>query len=111
MKTSQKIKKYEKLIIALLQGYKGNQEDVYVIIDNKNRHYQALMAGWDSKKQYWCRVEIHFHIRTDGIICLFENHTEVEVVDILMEQRVPKSDILLNFLPQLAREYAGYAVM
>jgi hypothetical protein len=111
MKISRKVKKYEKLIIDLLYDYKDNQDDIYVIIDNKNRHYQALMAGWDSKKQYWCRLEIHFHIRTDGIICLFENHTEVEVVDILMEQHVPKSDILLTFLPQSAREYAGYAVV
>jgi XisI protein len=108
---SRKVKKYEKLIIDLLYAYKDNQDDIYVIIDHKSRHYQALMAGWDSKQKYWCRVEIHFHIRTDGIICLFENHTEVEVVDILMEQRVPKSDILMKFLPQSAREYAGYAVV
>jgi hypothetical protein len=45
MKISGKAKRYEKLIIALLHDYKGNKDDIYVIIDNKNCHYQALMAG------------------------------------------------------------------
>jgi hypothetical protein len=54
---------------------------------------------------------MHFHLREDGIICLFENHTEEEVGDTLMNQGVPKSDILVRFLSQSARQYAGYAAV
>ena len=53
---------------------------------------------------------MHFHLREDGVICIFENHTEIELVDALMDKGVPKSDILLSFLPQFARQYAGYAI-
>ena len=37
-------------------------------------------------------------------------HTEIELVDVLMDKGVPKSDILVSFLPKVALQYAGYAV-
>ena len=110
-KINRKLRKYETLIIDLLNAYKGNEEDFYVVIDKQNRHYQLLGAGLDSRNTYYCRILMHFHLREDGIICLFENNTELEVADVLMNQGVPKSDILVNFLPQSARQYAGYAVV
>ena len=106
---NKKIQKYEKIILDLLNKYKRDEEDFYLIIDKNTRHYQLLSAGWDEKRAYYCRILMHFHLRKDGIISIFENHTAVELVDVLMEQNVPKSDILLSFLPQAARQYAGYA--
>jgi hypothetical protein len=108
-KINKKVKKYETLLIDLLNDLKGNDPDAYVVIDKQNRHYQLLTAGWDSRIHYLFSARIHFHLREDGIICLFENRTEHEVGDTLMEQGVPKSDILVSFLPQTARQYAGYA--
>lgn len=109
-KINKKVRKYEALIINLLNTLKAADSDYYLVIDKQNRHYQLFTAGWDNKSSYFCRILIHFHLREQGIICLFENHTEVEIVDVLMEEGVPKSDILLSFLPKEAREYAGYAV-
>ena len=109
-KISRKVKKYEKIILDALNTYKREEEDYYLIIDKENRHYQLLLAGWDKKRTYYCRILMHFHLLENGIICIFENHTEIELVDVLMEQGVPKSDILLNFLPQDVLQFAGYAV-
>jgi hypothetical protein len=108
---NQKLVKYEKIIIDLLNAYKRDDEDAYLIIDKQSRHYQLLVSGWSEKNAYFCRILMHFHLREDGIICLFENHTEEEVGDTLMNQGVPKSDILVRFLPQSARQYAGYAAV
>ena len=109
-KISKKVKKYEQIILDSLNTYKRDEEDYYLIIDKENQHYQLLLAGWDKKRTYYCRILMHFHLRANGIICIFENHTEIELVDVLMDQGVPKSDILVSFLPQVARQYAGYAV-
>ena len=109
-KINKKIKNYEKIILDLLNTYKRDEDGFYLVIDKQNRHYQLLSASWEGKSLYHCRILMHFHLREDGIICIFENHTEIELVDVLMEQGVPKSDILLSFLPQAARQYAGYAV-
>ncbi len=109
-KINRKIRKYEKIIIDLLNTNKRNEDGFYLVLDKQNRHYQLLGAGWEGKSSYHCRILMHFHLREDGIICIFENHTEIELVDVLMEHDVPKSDILLSFLPQAARQYAGYAV-
>ena len=108
-KVNNKLKKYEKLIIELLNTIKGENNDNLVIIDKQTRHYQLLYVGLDSKNAYFFHVRIHFHLREDGVICLFENRTEVEVDTILMQEGVPKSDILIGFLPKSARQYAGYA--
>lgn len=109
-KINKKLQKYEALIIDLLNDYKGDNADYYLVIDKQNHHYQLLGSGWSNQNTYYCRIFMHFHLRQDGIICIFENHTEIELVDVLMEQGVPKSDILVSFLPLAARQYAGYAV-
>jgi XisI protein len=109
-KINKKIQKYEPLLIELLNEYKGDNVDYYVVIDKQNHHYQLLGSGWSNQNTYYCRIFIHFHLRQDGIICIFENHTEIELVDVLMEKGVPKSNILVSFLTLAARQYAGYAV-
>lgn len=105
-----KVQDYETLIIGLLNEYKGNDADCYLIIDKQNHHYQLLSSGWSNQNTYYCRILMHIHLREDAVICIFENHTAIELVDVLMEQNVPKSDILINYLPLAARQYAGYAV-
>ena len=108
-KINNKLQRYEKIIIELLNSIKGTNNDNVVIIDNQTHHYQLLYVGLDSKNTYFFHVRIHFHLRNDGIVCLFENRTEEELSDLLIEKGIPKSDILLGFLPQSARQYAGYA--
>ncbi len=105
----EKITKYEKIIIGLLQSLKVDATEDYLIFDKENHHYQLLFVGMDSGNSYYFRVRLHFHIREDGVICIFENRTEEEVGDFLIGKGVPKSDILVGFLPRHIREYEGYA--
>jgi hypothetical protein len=105
----EKIKKYEKIIIKLLQDLKGDTSEDVLVIDKENHHYQLLFVGLDSRNTYFFRVRLHFSIRKDGVICIFENRTEEEVGDWLIANGVPKGDILVGFLPQHIRQYEGYA--
>jgi hypothetical protein len=105
----EKIKKYETIIVQLLNDLKVSSNEDLLVIDHENHHYQLLFVGLDSRNSYHFRVRLHFHIREDGVICIFENRTEAEVGDILMQHGVPKSDILVGFLPQHIRQYEGYA--
>ena len=109
-KINKKVKKYEQIIIELLEKHQFSATEDQLVIDKKNHHYQLLYIGADNRNCYLSKIQLHFHLREDGIICIFENRTEEEVVDTLMLQGVPKSDILVGFLPQSARKYAGYAV-
>ena len=109
-KIKDKIKKYEICIINLLKAHQEHRNDIQVIVDKENRHYQLVRTISDEQKRYYASLLMHFHLREDGVIYLFENRTEEEVADTLIEQGVSKSDILVGFLPQSARKYAGYAL-
>jgi XisI protein len=109
-KLSLKIKKYEKIILGILQEMKALSPNLLLIVDKPNRHYQVVYAGTDSKGIYSYRVRVHFHLREDGKICLFENATELEFLDILLPKGIPKTDLLPTFIPESMRQMAGYAV-
>jgi hypothetical protein len=101
---------YEKIIHKVLEIVKDDIDDKIIIEDKQNHHYQLVYVGQNSSNQtYSFQLLIHFQLRSDGVICIFENRTEVELADILIEMGVPKSNILIGFLPQSIRQYAGYA--
>lgn len=54
-------------------------------------------------------VVFHFDIK-DGKIWLQRNITEYEIVDYLMENGVPKEDIVLGFRHPKVRPFTGFAV-
>ena len=68
----EKIKKYETLIIDLLNSIKGASLDNFVIVDKEKRHYQLLYVGNDNRNRYFSQVRIHFYLRDDGVVCLYE---------------------------------------
>ncbi len=109
-----KIKKYQDLLIAYLQEYgkikPANMPDIesYVIADRENNHFQLLQSGWQDNR-FVFTVVFHFDIK-DGKIWFQRNITEREVVDTLMEQGVPKEDIVLGFRHPQVRPHTGFAV-
>lgn len=105
-----RIKKYEKIIISLLTPFEDESTGCYLIIDKKNHHYQVLKADWDSYQRYFFRVRIHLHIKTNGKIWIMENRVEEDMADLLVENAVPKSDIVLALLPESVRVHSGFAV-
>lgn len=108
-----KLKKYEKAILSILNEYAkikyvnvegGNQ----LIADKENHRYQLVTIGW-KKNVFVHDCPMHFDI-IDGKIWVQQNMTEWEVGDMLEEQGVPKSDIVVGFLSPDLRVYSKYAV-
>lgn len=107
------IKKYEAAILSILQEYtklkyanvKGGNE---LIADTENHRYLVLTIGWEGD-HFVHDVPMHFDI-INGKIWIQQNMTEWEVGEMLEEQGVPKSDIVIGFLPPDMRAHSKYAV-
>ena len=110
-----KIKKYEKLVIDFLQERAkikaANVIDCenIVISDSNNHNYQLLTMGWIAKK-YVHSTSFHLSIADNGKIWIRANWTDIDIAEILENQGVPKSDIVLGFFPVYMREMSDYAV-
>ncbi len=105
-----RIKEYEEIIINLLSPFENKNKGIYVIIDTKNHHYQVLRADWDNQNRYYFRVRIHLHINANGKILVMENQVEEDMAELLVENGIPKSSIILTLLPESVRQHTGYAV-
>ncbi len=104
------VEKYSQLVQQLLQSWVIPAADDHFISDTVHRHFQILRTNYDFQEPYFFRVRIHVFIREDGKICILENNTDIEIGDYLLENGVPKSDILPAFIPQDMRQLAGYAL-
>lgn len=108
-----KLKIYENAIINILSEYAkikyanidgGNQ----LILDKETHNYQVLTLGWQGDK-FIHDCPIHFAI-IDNKIWIQQNMTEWELGDMLEEKGIPKSDIVIGFLPPSMRSYTKYAI-
>jgi hypothetical protein len=114
MEKVSKIKKYEMAVLSVLNDNADDhlKDDTYqkiVIADKSAQHYQLLATGWTNNNQFFDNILIHFQIKPDGKIWLWENNTEIPVAQILVEMGIPKSDIVLGFQPPQYRQYTGFA--
>ena len=108
-----KVKKYQNAILSILDGYsKIRYANIsatnQILADTKNHRYQIVTIGWDDDK-FIHDCPMHFDI-INGKIWIQQNMTEWEVGEMLEEQGVPKTDIVIGFLPEEIREYSEYAV-
>lgn len=109
-----KVKNYEQIITGILNDYAGIKKSLtpkvkaQIVIDRENHHYQLLSIGWHDNKFIYT-VAFHFSI-INGKIWIQQNNTDVMIADELMERGVPKSDIVLGFVPERVRGETGFAV-
>lgn len=83
--------------------------DYELIIDDTHFHYQVVRTGWYND-QFYHKTVFHFHIKPTGKVWLLVNNTDILVTDDLIEMGIPKSDIVIGFLPESMRPYSGFAV-
>lgn len=112
----EKIKKYQKIIINLLEqqvapfqkAAKGEVEE-QLIFDTNHHHYQWLTIGWDNEEEFKNYINIHFTIKPDGKIWLMENNTDIRIAEELVKLGVPREDIVLGFQPPSVRPMTDFA--
>jgi hypothetical protein len=104
---------YSQIIISLLEKHltdqpNTNSVETQLVIDPINHHYQLLCVGWQGEKRiYVCPV--HVDIK-DGKIWIQQDFTEAGIAQQLIDQGVPKSDIVLGFRSSFMRQLSDFAV-
>lgn len=88
----------------------GRSSEYELIADDKHHHYQVIRTGWH-KDVFEYNVVFHFQIKPSGKVWLLVNNTDLLVTDDLIERGIPKSDIVIGFLPEFMRSYSGFAVV
>ena len=87
----------------------GRDAEYELIADDKHGHYQVIRTGW-RRDVFEYNVVFHFHVKPTGKVWLLVNNTDILITDDLTEMGIPKSDIVIGFLPESMRPYSGFAV-
>lgn len=104
---------YRQCIQALLAEYgqppKNNNElQTQLIFDTTHDHYQLLEVGWENEERIYNCI-MHLDIR-DGKIWIQRNMTDVSLAKKLVDEGIPKTDIVLGLHPPKKRPYTEYGV-
>ena len=75
---------------------------------DQNHNYQFVTIGWIGTR-YVHSSAFHLCIADNGKIWIRANETDIDIAEVLEEQGVPKSDIVLGFFPAYMREMSDYA--
>lgn len=108
------MKAYQQIIRKELKVYEtrriDNAPDVkfHLVVSEDQTDFLLLSIGWRGK-QFQNNVMFHFQIRGNKVWIL-KNNTDVEIGEILVEEGIPKSDIVIGWLPTYLQEMSDYGV-
>ncbi len=110
-----KLTRYKKLVknivseIGQTPGGAVHNLEMQTIIDDKNGQYLLYNNTWDGEKRlYGCFL--HLEVRDNGKIWIHHDGTDLVVGEMLLENKVPKQDIVLGFRAPIVRIDSGFAV-
>ena len=98
--------------IAIDTGKLGERPDNEVqtqfILDDERGHYLLYFNGWrGTKRTYGCYL--HLDVDEQGKVWVQHDGTDLRIANQLVEQGIPKSDIVLGFHSPLRRPDTGFA--
>lgn len=103
-----KIKKYQEVIISILERFAKNKYanmpnlENQILIDEKRHHYQLVSIGWH-KKEFVYHTVFHFDIKPDGQVWLQANWTDIDIGEEMIEKGIDENDIVVGFIPERFR--------
>lgn len=108
-----KLKKYSKIIKEEMERRATVTVDYapdlknHLLINKSETEFALFSIGkWRGKFRHG--IIMHFHLKDDKVF-LYANNTDVEIGEVLAEKGIPKSDIVIAFVPEYERDlaYAG----
>lgn len=108
-----KITQYRQIIQEILLAH-GQIKPAYgeiemeILFDHERDRYQVLRAGWLQNNRVYGAL-IHIDLISNKIWIQYDG-TEVGVANELVEQGIPKDDIVLAYHSPFMRQYNGFAV-
>lgn len=105
---------YRQLIKELLKQHakqqaKNDPSETELIFDPESDRYLLVYLGWHGEKRIYA-CPIHIDIK-DEKIWIQRDFTEAGIAQQLVEQGVPKSDIVLGFRSPFVRQFSEYAAI
>jgi XisI protein len=94
---------YQNVIKSILTecvAYLGRQEELsfYTVFDDNANQYLLIMSGWDGNRRMYNAL-IHLSIIADKI-WIQNNDTEFTLWEDFERFNIPKSEVIIGFLPQ-----------
>ena len=111
----EKVKKYQKAILKVLEDYAAIKSPFMpevenkVAADTKNHHYQLVRMGWYKDKHVHYTV-FHFDI-VHGKVWIQENRTDVKIDEELMDAGIAPDDIVSGLQHPTMRKLARAATV
>lgn len=108
-----KLERYADIIEKVLEEYASipySYGDVVakVVFDRQHNRYLMVAEGWEDVKRVHGTI-VHVEI-IDGKVWIQQDGIEHGITGDLMEQGIPKHEIVLGFHPADIRPYTEYAV-
>lgn len=109
-----KIETYQTIITGILKDYADSFNrspqsiEAKLVFDYERHSFQVLNVGWRNH-EYFFYVVFHLDIKNNKV-WLNENRTDILIAPMLVEQGIPKSDIVLGLQSPETRAFSGYAV-
>lgn len=79
-----------------------------VIFDDERGHYLLMKVGWRNSKPVY-GTTFHIDVRPDGKVWVQRDNTDVIIVDDLLENGIPQSEIVLAFHAPFMRSQTEFA--
>jgi XisI protein len=107
------VSRYRQIVIDILTAHSQIQPvygeiEMQLLLDTNHDRYQVLRAGWLKDRRVY-GVLIHIDIKGEKLWIQYDG-TEVGVANELVEQGIPKDDIVLAYHSPFIRQYDGFAV-
>jgi XisI protein len=108
-----KVSHYRQIVIDILTAHSQIQPaygeiEMQLLIDTAHDRYQVLRAGWLKDRRVY-GVLIQIDIKSEKLWIQYDG-TEVGVANELVEEGIPKEDIVLAYHSPFIRQYDGFAV-
>jgi len=100
-----------KRVIDVYAGFKPSYGaiDVETVFDDARGHYELIYTGWMDQKRVHGSV-VHVDLKGDKV-WIQHDGTEHGIVDDLLEQGIPPSQIVLGFQHLTQRRHGEFALM
>ncbi|BAS60108.1 fdxN element excision controlling factor protein (plasmid) [Leptolyngbya boryana NIES-2135] len=107
-----RVEQYRNIVKQVLQRYydlyqRMQDAETALLCDPAADQYQVIQTGWDAQQR---RIYTTLHLSLkNGKIYIHSDPTEEGIANVLIEEGIPKADIILEYQAPTLRKYSGFA--
>ena len=115
-----KITTYQTIIMSILKKHANIRNknklpqhsfvETQLLFDTQRNQFLLMSISWhEATSNFIYGVAFHIDIK-DGKVWVQQDNTDAVIVDDLLENGIPQSDIVLGFLSPYMRQYSEFSV-